>query len=99
MYLKAGDLVVCVSTKANPSYQPEPWTLERLNEGAYYRVASYMSGITTSGRMYGVTLVGVDHAPGNGWQAWRFQKVVSAEPSFQVAVRSVVCPWLATSVG
>lgn len=88
MYLKAGDLVVCISNKPNRSYQPNPWTLKRLQERAYYRVAGCSSGITETGqRMFGVTLVGVDHAPGHGWQAWRFRKIVSAEPSFQTAIR------------
>lgn len=87
MYLKAGDLVVCVSNKPNQSYQPNPWTLERLEEGAYYRVASYFSSITTNGvRMFGIKLIGVDHAPGHAWQAWRFRKVVSADPSFNEAI-------------
>ena len=87
MYLKAGDLVVCVSTKYNPSYQPNPWTLAALEERAYYRVARCFSGVTSTGRsMYGVTLVGVDHAPGHGWQAWRFRKIVSAEPSFGTTI-------------
>ncbi len=83
MYLKSGDLVVCISNQPNASYQPNPWTLERLKEGTYYRVSSYFE----ASAMCGVTLVGIDHAPGHGWQAWRFRKVVRAEAEFSRSLR------------
>lgn len=71
MSFQPGDLVVCVSTRPNPAAQPNPWMLEKLAEGAYYRVAAYFPHPA----MPGLQLVGVDHKPGNGWQAWRFRKV------------------------
>jgi len=78
MYLKSGDLVVCISNEPNPSYQPNPWTLARLKIGGYHRVRNYIAGLP----MCGLTLAGVDHAPGHGWQTWRFRKVVAADQAF-----------------
>jgi|GEM_PF-3038349 len=83
MYLKPGDLVVCISNEPNPSYQPNPWMLERLETGGYYRVTNYFAGPP----MCGLTLAGVDHAPGHGWQAWRFRKVVAADQAFSDTLR------------
>jgi len=87
MSFKPGDVVVCISTAVNPSCQPNPPTLERLEKGAMYRVASYFP--VSSARAYwgakpmaGLQLVGVDHSPGHGWQAWRFRKVVAADCTF-----------------
>jgi hypothetical protein len=54
---------------------------DSVKDGRVYQFISELD------RMYGVTLVGVDHAPGHGGQAWRFRKVVSAEPSFIKAFR------------
>ena len=85
MSFQAGDLVVCVSTRANPICQPNPWTLERLAEGAYYRVAGYFP----NGGSPGLQLVGVDHKPGGGWHAWRFRKVISADPAFIASIRQL----------
>ena len=92
MYLKAGDLVVCINAHPNPNCQPNPSRLERLKKGGLYRVARYLP--VEVGRKYwggkpmtGLQLVGVDHSPGNGWQAWRFRKIVAAEPSFREALR------------
>ena len=92
MYLKAGDLVVCINARPNANGQPNPLALERLQKGKFYRVAKYHP--VSSARVYwrakpvaGVELVGVDHSPGHGWQAWRFRKVVAAEASFSAAIR------------
>ena len=92
MYLKAGDLVVCIDASPNPNCQPTPPMLERLQKGRFYRVARYHP--VSSARVYwrakpmaGVELVGVDHSPGHGWQAWRFKKVVPAEASFGATIR------------
>lgn len=78
MSFHPGDVVVCVSTRPNPEAQLNPWTLERLTEGAYYRVAKYLP----NPRKPGLQLVGVDHSPGDGWHAWRFRKVVAADGKF-----------------
>ena len=83
MSFQPGDLVVCVSTQPNPAAQPNPWTLEKLAEGAYYRVTAYFPHPA----MPGLQLVGVDHKPGNGWQAWRFRKVVAADQAFSDTLR------------
>jgi len=83
MAFQPGDLVVCVSTQPDPSCQPNPWTLERLAEGTYYRVAAYFP----NGGKPGLQLVGVDHRPGNGWYAWRFRKVVAADQAFSNLLR------------
>ena len=92
MYLKAGDLVVCINARPNANCQPNPLTLERLQKGKIYRVGKYHP--VSAGRVYwgtkpmaGVELVGVDHSPGHGWQAWRFRKVVAAETSFTATIR------------
>ncbi len=93
MAFQPGDLVVCVSTRPNPVAQPNPWTLEKLAEGAYYRVAAYCP--VSLGRVYwgakpmaGLQLVGVDHSPGHGWRAWRFRKVVAADQQFTDSLRA-----------
>ena len=52
--------------------------LLRLKEGARYRVAAYLP---PPGRA-GLQLVGVYHAPGDGWQAERFRKIEQADPQF-----------------
>ena len=92
MYLKAGDLVVCINADVNPNCQPNPPTLDRLKKGMFYRVATYIP--VSPSRAYwggkpinGVQLVGIDHSPGHGWQAWRFRKVVSADGSFSASLR------------
>lgn len=85
MSFQAGDLVLCVSTRPNPRRQPNPWTLKRLKKGRYYRVAQYLP----HPRMSGLRIVGLDHKPGDGWQAWRFRKVVSAEPGFIASLRQL----------
>ena len=92
MYLKPGDLVVCIDARPNANCQPNPLTLERLQKGRFYRVARFHP--VSSARVYwrakpvaGVELVGVDHSPGHGWQAWRFRKVVPAEASFSATIR------------
>ncbi len=87
MAFEPGDVVVCISTEVNPGCQPNPPTLLRLKKGAFYRVARYdpvsPSRPYWGGKpMAGVQLVGVDHSPGHGWQAWRFRKVVSADREF-----------------
>ena len=83
MAFQPGDLVACVSTQPDPSCQPNPWTLERLAEGAYYRVAAYFP----NGGKPGLQLIGVNHRPGNGWYAWRFRKVVPADCEFIKSLR------------
>jgi hypothetical protein len=75
---KAGDIVVCINTRPNPVHQPDPAMLRRLREGAYYRVAAYLPPPGQAG----LQLVGVDHAPGDGWQAERFRKIEPADPHF-----------------
>ena len=92
MYLKAGDLVVCINARPNANGQPNPLALEKLQKGKFYRVARYHP--VPAARVYwrakpmaGVELVGVDHSPGHGWQAWRFRKVVPAEASFIATIR------------
>ena len=92
MYLKAGDLVVCIDAQPHASCQPNPLSLEKLQKGKLYRVAKYHP--VSSARVYwqakpvaGVELIGVDHSPGHGWQAWRFRKVIPAEASFSATIR------------
>ncbi len=80
---KPGDVVVCINARPNPAYQPDPNMLRHLREGALYRVAAYMP---PPGRA-GVQLVGVDHRPGDGWQAHRFRKVEPADPEFIALIR------------
>jgi len=79
---KAGDVVVCVDAQPNPEYQPKPSMLLRIKEGAVYRVAAFLP---PPGRP-GVQLVGVDHAPGHGWQAERFRKIEPADPQFTALI-------------
>jgi len=83
MAFQPGDLVVCVSNQPHPTCQPNPWTLERLAEGAYYRVAAYFPNHGTPA----LQLTGVDHRPGNGWFGWRFRKVVAADQAFSDTLR------------
>lgn len=78
MSFAQSDLVVCVSTHPIPDRQPNPWTLKRLREGAYYRVAAYFPNRGTPG----LALAGIDHSPGRGWHAWRFRKITGADPAF-----------------
>ncbi len=88
MSFQPGDVVVCINAQINPDCQPNPPTLHRLKKGALYRVARYLP--VSSARvpywggkpMAGVQLVGVDHSPGHGWQAWRFRKVEPADQKF-----------------
>lgn len=93
MSFRTGDVVVCISTEVNPGCQPNPPSLLRLKKGALYRVANYLP--VSPGRPYwggkpmaGVQLVGVDHSPGTGWQAWRFRKVEPADPPFIARLRT-----------
>jgi len=83
MAFQPGDLVVCVSTRPHPTCQPNPWTLEKLAEGAYYRVGAYFPNRGKPG----LQLIGVDHRPGNGWCAWRFHKVEPADEQFTKQLR------------
>ena len=84
MAFQPGDLVVCVSTLPNPAVQPNPKMLERLKEGRYYRVTAYLP----QPKIDGVQLGGVDHKPGDGWQAWRFRKVEPADEEFTKSLRA-----------
>ena len=93
MCLQSGDVVVCINNEINPAGQPNPPTLLRLKKGALYRVATYFP--VSGARSYwggkpiaGVRLVGVDHSPGHGWQAWRFRKVVAADEQFTKQLRA-----------
>lgn len=92
MSFQAGDVVVCINAEINPDCQPDSRKLLRLKKGALYRVARYFP--VSFGRAYwgakplaGLQLVGVDHSPGHGWQAWRFRKVVPADPAFIESLR------------
>ena len=80
---KTGDIVVCINACPNPDYQPSPTMLMRIKKGAIYRVAAYLP---PPGRA-GLQLVGVDHAPGHGWQAVRFRKIEPADPEFIALIR------------
>lgn len=92
MAFQPGDLVVCVSTEINPECQQYPSSLARLKRGGLYRVARYFP--VSPGRIYwrgnpmaGLQLVGVDHRPSHGWQAWRFRKVEPADQWFTKSLR------------
>lgn len=92
MSFQAGDVVVCINTEVNPDCQPDPPMLERLKKGALYRVARYFP--VSPGRAYwavkpmaGLQLIGVDHSPGHGWQAWRFRRVLPADREFTESIR------------
>lgn len=87
MPFETGDVVVCINAEINPDCQPNPPMVERLKKGALYRVARYFP--VCIGRTYwggkpmaGLQLVGVDHSPGHGWQAWRFRKLAPADHKF-----------------
>jgi hypothetical protein len=78
----AGDIVVCVNAQPNPAYQPDASKLRRLKECSIYRVAAFLP---PPGRP-GLQLVGVDHSPGDGWQAERFRKIEPADPEFIMSI-------------
>lgn len=93
MSFQPGDVVVCINAQINPDCQPNPPMLERLKKGALYRVSAYFP--VSFGRAYwggkpmaGLQLVGVDHSPGHGWQAWRFRRVLPANRDFIESIRS-----------
>lgn len=83
MSFQPGDAVVCVSTRpirhASPTHgRSRDWRREPLPRGCYLPHPTISGG----------QLVGADHSPGHGWQAWRFRKVVSGDREFIERLRA-----------